>query len=267
MRRILTFLSDFGSHSPYPAVVRAVAASITEAQLIDVTHDIQAHDIRQGAFVLWCVARYYPPGTVHCAIVDPGVGTQRRGLILTAGEQYFVGPDNGLLSAAAHSLGIPSAYEITNSPYVRSAIASTFHGRDVFAPVAAHLANGVPLEKLGFPITDWTRPDYDFQGGRYIQENRELQGQVIYIDRFGNTITNIPATLVKEHISFDQELFLRRHMKEIPVRLRQSYGFAHHHELCLVFDSHDLLEIAVREGNAQEKLGWQVGERVTLRLA
>ncbi|OGF56817.1 MAG: hypothetical protein A2Z21_02540 [Candidatus Fraserbacteria bacterium RBG_16_55_9] len=267
MKRVLTFLSDFGSNSPYPAAVKAVAAHITDARFVDITHEIRAHDIQEGAFVLWCVARYYPAGTVHCAVVDPGVGTQRRGLILTSGEQYFVGPDNGLLSAAAQSLGNPYACEITNSPYVRSAMSSTFHGRDVFAPAAAHLANGVPLQEIGFPITDWTRPEYDFQGGRFLKEARELQGRVIYLDRFGNAITNIPAKLVEKHMSFDQELLLRRHGQEVPVRLRRSYGFALHRELCLVFDSHDLLEIAVREGNAQETLGLQLGERVTLRLA
>lgn len=266
MRRVITFLSDFGSTSPYAAAVKAVAASITDARFVDITHDIQAHDVHEGAFVLWSVARYFPLGTVHCAVVDPGVGTERRGVILVCGGQHFVGPDNGLFVPAAQSLGAPHAYEITNSPYVRSAMSSTFHGRDIFAPVAAYLAHGVSPEEMGYPITDWMRPDFDFQGGRFNEGTRELQGQVIYIDRFGNAITNIPALLIEKHMSFDQQLLLKTTAQEIRVRLRRSYGFADHHEPCLIIDSHDLLEIAIREGNAQKTLGLQVGERVTLRL-
>jgi hypothetical protein len=266
MRPVLTFLSDFGSNSPYATAIKAVAASSTDARLFDITHDIRAHDVLEGSFVLWSIARYFPQGTVHCAVVDPGVGTERRGLILAAGGQFFVGPDNGLLAAAAQSLGAPRAYEITNSPYIRSARSATFHGRDVFAPAAAHLANGVPPEEIGYPVSDWMRPHLDFQGGHLSESGREFQGQVIYIDRFGNSITNITATLIREHVSFDQQLVLKTHAQEVSVHLRRSYGFAHRSEPCLILGSHDLLEIAVREGSAQKTLGLQVAEHVMIRL-
>jgi S-adenosylmethionine hydrolase len=266
MRRVITFLSDFGSHSPYPAAMKAVAARISEASFVDITHDVSAHNVMEGAFLLWSVARYFPEAAVHCAVVDPGVGTERRGLVLVAGGQFFVGPDNGLLVPAALGQELPRAYEITNSPFVPNAISATFHGRDLFAPVAAHLANGVPPEEIGFPISDWMRPPFDFHGGRLLESAQEFQGHVIHIDRFGNVITNLPAKLIQENVRFDQPLLLRVHAQESRVHLRRSYGFAHHHELCLILSSHELLEIAVREGRAQEVLGLHVGEPVTLRL-
>lgn len=268
MKRVLTFLSDFGSKSPYPAAMKAVAASIADARFIDITHEISPQNVLEGAFVLWSVAPDFPEGTVHCAVVDPGVGTERRGLILAAGDQYFVGPDNGLLVPAACTLGTPKAYEITYGKDVRRPISSTFHGRDVFAPVAAHLARGLPPQQLGRPIShlELVRPELDFQGGEFQEDRRRFQGQVVYIDRFGNAITNLRSQLILETLDFDEALTLIVKDHRQRVRLRRSYGYARSGELCLIPGSHGLLEISVCRGSAEQTLGLSVGEEVLLHL-
>jgi len=264
MRAVLTFLSDFGSKSPYPAAMKAVAASIVDARFVDITHEIGPQNVLEGAFVLWSTAPYFPKGTVHCAVVDPGVGTERRGLILTADNQWFVGPDNGLLVPAAYALGTPKAYEIAYGKYVRRPISSTFHGRDVFAPVAAHLAAGLPPEELGRPISplELTRPELDFQGGRFQKDRGRFHGQVVYIDRFGNGITNLRSQLILDELDFDEELTLIVRAQKRRVRLRRSYGYARSGELCLIPGSHGLLEISVCRGSAEEVLGLSVGEEI-----
>jgi S-adenosylmethionine hydrolase len=265
--KILTFLSDFGAGSPYPAAMKAVACGIVppEVRLIDITHEIQPHGVREGAFVLWSAARDFPEGTVHCAVVDPGVGTERRGIILHTGGQLFVGPDNGLLDPAARALGEPQAFAIANKRYLRGKISHTFHGRDVFAPVAAHLAAGVPAEEIGGPLDDWVRLDIDFRGGRWDEAAKAFLGQIVYIDRFGNAITNIPSEALLERVAFDQTVTLVAKGRERVVKLRRSYGYAERGELCLVPGSHDLIEISVREGSAYKKLSPIPGDPVLLR--
>src|SRR5207247_7114244 len=144
MPLIVTLLSDFGSGSPYPGQMKAVLASSCDAVFIDITHDIPRHDVRAGAYVLSAVARTTPAGTVHLAVVDPGVGTTRRPLIVASGGQCFVGPDNGLLLPAAKRVGRPHAYVIQAPEILHGVASSTFHGRDLFAPVAAQLVLGTP---------------------------------------------------------------------------------------------------------------------------
>lgn len=271
MKRVMTFLSDFGPESPYPAAMKAVAASIAPAHVrfIDITHEIRPQGVCEGAFVLWSVAPYCPEGTVHCAVVDPGVGTERRGVIFVCEGQLFVGPDNGLLIPAAEARGVQAAYEIdlAQSAYVREQLSSTFHGRDVFAPAAAHLACGVPPEEIGPPLPQWTRLDVDFRGGQFDESERAFQGQLVYIDPFGNAITNIPAELVLSECAFGQALALRVHGRsEHRVRLKRSFGYANRGELCVVPGSHGLIEIAVREGSARDRLGLHVYETVVLAL-
>src|SRR3970282_2263148 len=134
--RILTLLSDFGSRSPYPAAMKAVVAARVDAQFVDISHDVRRHDVREGAFPLASVAPFCPTGTVHLAVVDPGVGTARRPLIVVSGGQTFVGPDNGLLIPAARRLGTAAVFEISDPAILGERISSTFHGRDVFAPAA-----------------------------------------------------------------------------------------------------------------------------------
>ncbi len=147
--KIITFLTDFGTKDGYVAQMKGLLSSIVDSRFVDITHDITPHDVREGAFILQNSVAYFPVGTVHIAVVDPGVGTTRRGIIVATRSQVLIGPDNGLLMPAAHFLGDFIVYEISNDRYKLNSISNTFHGRDVFSPVAAHIINGVPFEAFG----------------------------------------------------------------------------------------------------------------------
>lgn len=259
MPAIVTLLSDFGSGSPYPAGMKAALVSQCEAVLIDITHDVPRHDIRAGAYLLWAVARSTPAGTVHLAVVDPGVGTARRPLIVTSGGQSFVGPDNGLLLPAAKRVGRPRVYEITAPDILQGAVSSTFHGRDVFAPAAARLVRGAPPDALGRPVDAYV--DLDLGAGR--REGAALAGEVIYVDAFGNLITNIPAAALTPDGRPVGVTIGRRRLRAVAAR---TYGDVPSGSVAVVPNSDGLLEVAVRDGSAASRLSAVRGSRVTIRL-
>ena len=185
---MITLTSDFGLKDPYVAEMKGVILTINpKATLIDITHEVEKFDVRMAAFILASAAPYFPQGTVHLAVVDPGVGTQRRAIIIQTKKSFFVGPDNGILILAAQNQGIEHVYQITNPTFMLPKISSTFHGRDIFAPAAAHLDKGVPPKEFGPEIKDLTKPEF----ASVKQTNGSLIGEVIHIDGFGNIITNI----------------------------------------------------------------------------
>ena len=147
--KLMTLLSDFGNKSNYVSQMKGVALSITDTRIEDISHEITPHNIREGAFVLKTSVQYFPVGTVHVAVVDPGVGTARKGLVIATRTQILVGPDNGLLIPAASSMGDFTVYEIANPNIMLNSVSNTFHGRDIFTPVAAHILNGLPFEQIG----------------------------------------------------------------------------------------------------------------------
>ncbi len=259
MPTIVTLLSDFGSGSPYPAEMKATLVSLCEAVLIDITHDVPHHDVRTGAYLLSAVARSTPAGTVHLAVVDPGVGTARRPLIVVGGGQCFVGPDNGLLLPAAKRVGRPRVYEITAPDILQGAVSSTFHGRDIFAPAAARLVRGTPPDALGRPADRFI--DLDLGAGR--REGAALAGEVIYVDAFGNLITNIPAA---EWMPDGRPVGVtigRRRLRAVAAR---TYGEVPSGSAAVVPNSDGLLEVAVREGSAASRLSAVRGSRVTITV-
>ncbi|MDR7436092.1 MAG: SAM-dependent chlorinase/fluorinase [Armatimonadota bacterium] len=254
---IVTLLSDFGSASPYPAQMKAVLASSCDAALVDITHDVPRHDVRTGAYLLAAVAAATPAGTVHLAVVDPGVGTARQGLVVAAGGQLFVGPDNGLLIPAARRLGVMRVYALS-LPQDRP-VSATFHGRDVFAPAAARLARGAPPHALGTPTDRWV--DLDLGAGS--RRGRRLSGAVIYVDAFGNLITNIPSSLLPEMGAPLEVVVGRRRGRAVAA---PAYGAAGRGALVVVPGSDGLLEVAVREGDAASRLQAAAGARVTITV-
>jgi len=261
---IITLLSDFGAGSGYVAAMKGVILSIVpEASLIDLSHGVPRHEIRAGAFLLWSTAPYFPQGTVHIAVVDPGVGTERKGLIIVAGGQYLVGPDNGLLIPAAERLGLGQVYEITNAEYMLPDLSPTFHGRDIFAPVGAHLAHGLPPEEIGRKIDEWVGLSF----GRGRLKGDRLGGEVIHIDGFGNVITNIPGEMVREVAAWGSELEVNAGAARVRVRLLRAYGLAGEGEPLLLIGSHGMMELAINRGSAAELLGIEPGDGLEIRCA
>lgn len=258
---VVTLLSDFGTGSDYVAAMKGVILGIVpSANLIDLSHGVPRHGIRAGAFLLWSAAPYFPRGTVHVAVVDPGVGTERKGLIVAAGGQYLIGPDNGLLFPAAERLGLEAVYEISNEKYTLPDPSTTFHGRDIFAPVGAHLARGVPPEEIGRKIDEWVGLSF----GRGRLKGGRLVGEVIYIDRFGNAITNIPGELALEVTSWGDELEVVIGEAQAEVRLLRAYGLAGEGEPLLLIGSHGMVELAINRGSAAELWGIEPGDRLEI---
>jgi len=252
MPTLITLLSDFGSRSPYPAAMKAVLVAYGQQLLVDISHDIPRHDVRAGAYLLSTIVPFVPAGTVHLAVVDPGVGTARRALIITSGGQFFVGPDNGLLLPAARKIGAPRAQVITDERLLRGARGSTFHGRDLFAPAAGLLAQGTPAEALGSPAPQIV--DLDLGRGRLVRG--ALAGEVVYVDAFGNLITNIDAALLPP---VGRRVVVRAGPRVITATVSRTYGDRPRGHLVVVPGSDGSIEIAIREGNAAARLRARAG--------
>jgi S-adenosyl-L-methionine hydrolase (adenosine-forming) len=215
-----------------------------DVTFVDIAHDIPPQDVRAGAFALLSSAKYFPSGTIHIAVVDPGVGTKRLGIVVESGGHFFVGPDNGLLLPAARSLGLPKAYKIA----CKLEASSTFHGRDVFAPVAALLAEGKSPQSLG-PVV---RPK-DLGFGEPKKTDEGIEATIIYVDRFGNLILNL-----RKLPSFEMRL------KGIRLRKVRTYAEGRRIEPLITVGSHGFAEIAVNLGSAADAFCLKAGDRIEL---
>ncbi len=257
---IITLLTDFGAASPYPAEVKGVLRGACRASIVDITHDVPPHDIAWGAHVLAAVAPAFPAGTIHLAVVDPGVGGARRPLAVASGGQFFVGPDNGLLMPAARAIGTPRAYVIDTERFARRPMSATFHGRDLFAPAAAALAEGLPVEDVGPPAAS----PIDLAERAPVREAQVLRGQVSYCDPFGNIVTNIPASWL-DQISGPLALEVAR--DRVPARRARTFVDGARDELLVLAGSSGTVEIAINGGDAAERLGLHAGDPAALHAA
>ena len=268
--RLLTLLTDFGTSDAYVAAVKGVVLGINpDLTIVDITHEVAPQDVPAASFLLATAVPYFPRGTVHLAVVDPGVGTERRPLLVLTPAAAYVGPDNGIFSAvlAPHAPsgdGPPldgeaplppgvRAFHLTNPRYWRQPVSRTFHARDIFGPVAAHLTRGVSPEEFGRRVESirWLAPP------TLRREEGGLVGQVVHVDRFGNLVTNIPAEEVAGRLS--TVAIAGRTI----VGLSETYGSAGGDLMALV-GSHRTIEIALRNGSAAAALGVGVGERVVV---
>jgi S-adenosylmethionine hydrolase len=260
--RLVTLLTDFGTADGYVGAMKGVIASLApSAQVVDLTHDIRAGDVRGGALALETAAPYFPPGTIHVAVVDPGVGTARRGIAVEAGGQVFVGPDNGLLALAARSNRC--VFVLDRARYHLDAVSPTFHGRDVFAPIAARLAAGVRASKLGTK----TAQICELALPRPLATRGGLVGEVIHADRFGNLITNVVAADLAHLGGRARQAGLRIHVgrRRLSGGLARTYGDASRHALLALVGSSGRLEIARRDGSAALLLGYRPGRKLAVR--
>lgn len=259
-RPIVALLSDFGTRDHYAGAMKAVVLGVCpDATIVDIGHEIPPHDVLTGALELAACYRYFPPGTVFLVVVDPGVGSSRRGLAVETAEYKFVAPDNGVLTGVFRDAPPKRVVELTERKYARPSVSRTFEGRDRFAPAAGWLAKGITLQSLGRTITDFVRlglPEPTLS-------DHEIAGEVVRVDRFGNLITNI------DHRAFDRlaqggAIAVTVSGHEVS-RLVTTYAEAAHEELCALFGSTDHLEIAVNAGSAAETLQIGRGAEVTIR--
>jgi S-adenosyl-L-methionine hydrolase (adenosine-forming) len=259
LSRIITLTSDFGLKDSYAAEMKAAILGIRpDAIIVDVTHLVDKFNVRSGAFALASAAPHFPDGTVHVAVVDPTVGTQRRPIAIETKRGFFVGPDNGLLVLAAEAQGIMRIHEIASRRFMLPHVSSTFHGRDIFAPAAAHLANGVALEEFGPQITDYVKPEFTV-----VKRSKDaLVGEVLHVDDFGNIITNIHA----KDVTVLKEGLLQAELPNtiVQMRLSRTYADAKPQEPLALIGSHSYLEVALNQGNAAAKFSVKVGDKITI---
>lgn len=256
--RIFTLLTDFGTRDGYVAAMKGVILGICpEAQLVDISHEVPPQDVRTAAFVLFTVYQHFPPGTIHIAVVDPGVGTDRKALGLRASRQFFVGPDNGLFSFILKRETLDTAHSLENPTFWKEPVSQTFHGRDIFAPVAAHLGRGIPLESMGPQCTPgiepWSSPHF---------QPDEILGEAIHVDHFGNIITNITPGDLKPQAALEAWR-IQAGGNLVPVAAN-AYAQTPPGTLMAYWGSSGFLEIAISRGNAAHVLGILPGERVVL---
>ena len=258
--RIISLLTDFGLKDVYVAEMKATILQIyPEALIVDVSHMVEKFNIRMGAFLLACAAPYFPKATVHVAVVDPGVGTERRAIVVETNRSWFVGPDNGLLILAAEKEEIKRVYEIKNKAYIRSEVSHTFHGRDIFAPAAAHLARGVAASEFGPEINDYVVPEY----AKVEFEDDNVKGVILYVDGFGNLVTNISTEELKRlRLSKGHLVNVRIGNKIVRLKLCSAYGEVSKGEALALIGSHGFLEFSVNLGNAAKSFKAKAGTRI-----
>lgn len=267
---VITLLTDFGLADSYVGAMKGVALGINpDVRPVDISHLVPPQDVLHGAFLLGQAWSLFPAGTIHLAVVDPGVGTERRALLVRGMGHWFLAPDNGLLTFALppevadtaifqpYAANVPDgfdAYAITNPRYWRQPVSATFHGRDIFAPVAAHLSLGVAPEELGEPVDTLTRlavPAPQWQGDT-------LKAHVLHVDRFGNLVTTVPAEALAGVT--DMEVVLNG------TRVRGLVStYAQGEGLTALIGSHGYLEVALANGNAADTLGARVGDELLVR--
>ncbi len=261
---VITLLTDYGIKDSYVAEVKGAILKISpDATIVDVSHDVGNYDIESGAFHLARAAPYFPEGTVHVCVVDPGVGGARKPIIVEAGGAWFVGPDNGLMAPAAERLGVESIWEITNTDMLPPRVSYVFDGRDVFGPTGAHISMGVTPDRLGTEIGDMIRltaytPRLD---------GDTVYAQVIHVDGFGNLITNVTyENLEKMGVSGDARFKVKTRGIDLDLPYARRFSAVPEGEPLLLVAGGGYLEISVNQGNAAERLGLGKGDEVTLKI-
>jgi len=266
-RAPIAILTDFGYRDHYAGVMKGVIASISpQAPIIDLTHGIPPQQVLAGSLVLRESVNFFPRRTIFLGVVDPGVGTGRKPIAVeTKSGLRLVGPDNGLLWLAAERAEIKRIVELRSPRYRLPKVSASFHGRDIFAPAAAWLWRGVPMGEFGPPLQTMMQLD---PGGRVIENQNELYGEIIYVDGFGNLITNISRTTFERFARRFQQCRLSIRIKRrTSLALYKAYAEAPQGAPLAIFGSFDLLEIAVRDGNAARHFNAALGVPILIHTA
>lgn len=265
MNRLISLTSDFGIRDEYSSAVKAVILSIyPEAKIVDVTHVVPKYDIEKAALVLRSAVKFFPSGSIHLAVVDPGVGSDRDILIIeTSSGKLLVGPDNGVLYPCAVNEGVSRIVKFRNPTYRLNQVSSTFHGRDIMAPIAAYLAKGVPIGEFGPETSDIVKLELE----RLESEGSRITGYVLDIDSYGNVVTSIPSSILADRkIDLDSQLSVSAGKVEAKIFLRRTFSEGRDGELILLAGSKGLLEISINRGNAARRLRIRKRSKVELNL-
>ncbi|MBW2107655.1 MAG: SAM-dependent chlorinase/fluorinase [Deltaproteobacteria bacterium] len=261
----ITLLSDFGLTDEYVGVMKGVIASTCpQARVVDITHHIARHNVRQAAFVLNNAFRYFPKGTIHVSVVDPGVGGSRRIVCARVDGHFFLAPDNGLLTLVVRSGGLESLHAVTNEAYFLKPVSKTFHGRDIFAPVAARLGRGEKIEAFGkrLVLNDLCVLDIGEPG---ISDDGTLSGEIVWVDHFGNLVTNIDLDVFEGFVGPPPWDTVTIRLAASQVQgLQSSYEDVEPGRPLALFASRGLLEICVNQGDASSYFKATAGQRVSV---
>ena len=258
---VITLLTDFGAKDHYVASMKGVILGINpRCTLIDITHQVRPQDIEEGAFVLAGAFSSFPRGTIHLSVVDPGVGGPRKPVLVVTSNYFFVGPDNGIFTLAIHREKIKRVIVLSNRKYFLSRMSSTFHGRDLFAPVAAYLSLGVKPETFGHRTDTWV----ELSLRRPVQKAKELAGEILHADVFGNLVSNVDGDGLFDFVRDRPfSIHVGRHRMD---GLKNGYWEGKKGETMALIGSGGFLEIAVREENAQKKLKVRKGDPIVVRV-
>jgi S-adenosylmethionine hydrolase len=257
----ITLLTDFGTKDHYVASMKGTILSINpQCTLIDITHHVSPHDINEGAFILANAYSFFPKGTIHLSVIDPGVGGSRKPILIVTPNYLFVGPDNGLFTYALKREKVKKVVALTNQNFFLSHMSTTFHGRDLFAPVAAYLSLGVKPNEFGPKLDSWVELDFErpsIRGGKLI-------GEILHIDAFGNLISNINGEQLFHFVK--DRPFVNRIGGRTIKGLKRGYREGKKNEPMALIGSGGLLEISVREGNAQKMLEVKKRDQVIIEI-
>jgi S-adenosylmethionine hydrolase len=264
-RSIVTLTTDFGTADHFVSSMKAAILDVyPDVQIVDITHEIPAHDIVSAAFTLREATRIFPNRTVHLAVVDPGVGTARRPIAVSADNQYFIGPDNGIFSQIYEADPDFHVYHITATHYMRENPHPTFHGRDIFAPSAAQLARGNDIENFGPPVEDPVKVE---QAKPKVTADGQIKATVVHIDRFGNLVTGISQGALANLMKKLSKTQIKGTGKAAgATELHKTYGDVQKGSAVLLFNSSNHLELAANQGRACDLLGLKTGDLVELQL-
>jgi S-adenosylmethionine hydrolase len=257
-KKIITLLTDFGTRDGYIGAVKGVIKRINpKAEIVDITHDVDSYDVLGAAFALNNFYKYFPKGTIHLAVVDPGVGSVRQPILIKTKDFFFVGPDNGIFSFIYQKEDLTDIIVTSSKKYFLAEPSGTFHARDVFAPVASYLSLGIKPDEFGPPAKECMK----FIFPKLKSKGKSLKGQIIHIDRFGSLITNVPAGLLE-----------KKKNAEIRVEKRKIKGISHSYfemkekALGALIGSSGFLELAVNRGSAQRLLKAKIGDPVRINI-
>jgi S-adenosylmethionine hydrolase len=260
---VITLLTDFGTDDEYVGLMKGVILSINpSATIVDMTHGINRQDIVQAAYAICAGYQYFPAGTVHLIVIDPGVGTQRSLLALKLENHFFIAPDNGVLSLLLSERNVSSLNQITNPKFFRDSVSPTFHGRDIIAPVGAHLTNGLDVSELG-PEIDGSNVVFLDRLNAHCTEEGELKGVVVAIDHFGNLITNIKSEQLTECLPSGLKSDLRIRLGSNVIEgLVETYASMPAQTVSALIGSRGYLEIAINRDSAARRLNAHTGDEV-----